>query len=299
MDPTAFDTLARSFSQAGTRRRVLARLTALLPVAGLGMLLEEAADATRRHKRRRRRNRRRSGKHKDNRKGKRKGKGKEKEQGQPDPCLQPGTNLQAAINMAPAGGTITLCAGTFAAVNLQVNKPVTIVGQGAGVTILDAQLTATAITFNTNAALMNLTVTRSPAGSPAIVVNSSVSFTAISVANNFDAGILNNGDLSLSNVMVTVNQNSGIINTNSLNVANGSQITNNSTAQNGGGLFNASTGMANVTAGCTITGNLANGMGGGIFNQTGGTVTLQAANIVTNNNPTNCAPPNTINNCLN
>ena len=35
MDPTAFDTLTRSFMTAGSRRRLLARLVAALPIAGV------------------------------------------------------------------------------------------------------------------------------------------------------------------------------------------------------------------------------------------------------------------------
>jgi hypothetical protein len=49
MDPAAFDTLVRSLSTADTRRRVLGRLIALLPVTGLGLTLEKTAARGRSH----------------------------------------------------------------------------------------------------------------------------------------------------------------------------------------------------------------------------------------------------------
>jgi hypothetical protein len=73
MDPTAFDTLTRALSNAGSRRRLLVWLTELLP-AGVGMLLGEAAAARgRQHGLNRGHH---PGKAKDNRKGQRKGQGR-------------------------------------------------------------------------------------------------------------------------------------------------------------------------------------------------------------------------------
>jgi hypothetical protein len=301
MDPTSFDALVRSYTQASSRRRVLAQLAVLLPAAGLGLRLEEEAEARRR--RRRRQARHHPGKHKQNRKGKRKGNGKARDQG--DNCLDAATDLQAAattlqaaINNTPPGGTLTLCAGTFPAVNLQINNPITIVGQGANQTFLDAQLMDTAITFNMDSALRNLTVQNAPALRPALFLNNfTVTLSNVTISFNQGTGIFNQGDLTLNNVTVTTNQNIGIVNANSLTL-NGTQVTNNNAAQRGGGLFNTMNGMAFVDANSTITGNFAGTAGGGIFLDTG-TVTLRSANIVTGNTPTNCAPPNTINNCLN
>jgi hypothetical protein len=45
MDPSAFDTLVRALTTPATRRRLLRRLAALLPVAGLGMVLKDATAA--------------------------------------------------------------------------------------------------------------------------------------------------------------------------------------------------------------------------------------------------------------
>jgi hypothetical protein len=53
MDPSAFDTVARSVAHLGTRRRLLGVLTALLPAAGLGTLLEEGVAQGRQHGRNR------------------------------------------------------------------------------------------------------------------------------------------------------------------------------------------------------------------------------------------------------
>jgi hypothetical protein len=84
MDPSAFDTLVRSFATIETRRRVLARLAALLPVAGLGGLRgEDAAAWGRCHGRHRSHH---PGTHKDHRKGKRKGHHKDHTGGQEDDC---------------------------------------------------------------------------------------------------------------------------------------------------------------------------------------------------------------------
>lgn len=71
MDPTAFDTLVRSFSMADTRRQVLWRLAALLPVAGLGLMPgQDAKGRGRSHGRNRAHH---PGQRKDNSKGRRKG----------------------------------------------------------------------------------------------------------------------------------------------------------------------------------------------------------------------------------
>jgi hypothetical protein len=72
MDPSAFDTLARSIVAAGTRRRLLA-LLAGVPLAGAFSTRSDETTAAPRRKRRSIRNRRQSGDDKDNRKGKRKG----------------------------------------------------------------------------------------------------------------------------------------------------------------------------------------------------------------------------------
>jgi hypothetical protein len=45
MDPTAFATLVRAIATAVTRRRLLGRLVALLPAAGIGMMREEGTEA--------------------------------------------------------------------------------------------------------------------------------------------------------------------------------------------------------------------------------------------------------------
>ena len=49
MDPSAFDTLVRSFATADTRRRVLARLVAALPLAGTLAAREDGPGANAAH----------------------------------------------------------------------------------------------------------------------------------------------------------------------------------------------------------------------------------------------------------
>lgn len=71
MDPTALDARGRSTCAVGTRRRVLARMAALLSLAGLATPLDVTVSAAgRRHGRNRGHH---PGKHKDNRTGTRKG----------------------------------------------------------------------------------------------------------------------------------------------------------------------------------------------------------------------------------
>jgi hypothetical protein len=287
MDPTAFDTLAHSFSTAGTRRRLLGVLIALLPVAGPVAPLEESAAQGRQHGHNRAH---RPGRAKDNRKGKRKGQGKA--EGQDDPCLPPTADLQAAIDAAPAGSTLRLCAGTFAAVNLTINKPLHIFGTGlhapgAKVTILDAQFTGTAITVANNqiggkepiyGTLAGLTVKGSKLNVPAIVnaPGSALELASVTVTFNFGTGIRNAGTLRLRSTKVYEN----------------------TTDQNGAGIFNTKNGMATLDEDCQVFLNRAGGTGGGIYLDSG-SVNLARNDMVGNNRPNNCAPPNTIGNCLN
>src|SRR5215213_3752665 len=132
MDPTAFDALARSFTAAGTRRRLLRRLVASLPLLGvLAVVGEEEVGAehpldriqrrtqqrNRKQRNRKQRNNNNKGNNNNNNAGGGGG-GGGGDLGAGAPCdVCPSgcqfATLGTAIADAPAGATIRLCPSTY------------------------------------------------------------------------------------------------------------------------------------------------------------------------------------------
>src|SRR5262245_22174608 len=150
MDPTAFATLVRSLAPPETRRRLLTRLTALLPVAGLGTMLEGAEARGRSHGRHRGHH---PGKGKKNRKGKRNG-GKGSRAGSCDVCNTPGdcrhTSIQEAHDAANAGDTLTLCDGTYTE-NVTLSKPLTLASRQGDKVVLQGNGSGSIVTVQPGA----------------------------------------------------------------------------------------------------------------------------------------------------
>ncbi|MFT4038624.1 MAG: hypothetical protein QM692_10625 [Thermomicrobiales bacterium] len=214
------------------------------------------------------------------------------------PCqVQPSANLQAAIDAAAAGSTLTLCAGTFnLATTVLINKPLTLTGAGLGQTVLDGGNAKRVLTINGPGAvtLQDLTVTRGRA------------LWANEGSNNYGGGIRVFGaDLTLRNVAVDANTASygggiaitkGTLPACSLVVGSGSRVSGNNAVvdESAGGTAGGILGLGNVSviveAGANVTGNTASFPAGGIQVSSGATITLAPGSSVTANTPDNCHP---------
>ena len=200
---------------------------------------------------------------------------------EPDPCtgLKPtGTSstqgLQEAIDAAKRGDTLTLCAGTWRLTKtVTISKTLTLIGAGAGQTILDGGNAVGVINVDRDpdATLQDLTITKGKA--------------------QIGAGIYSWGNLMLLGVSVSGNtassQGGGIFVDRGLaTLDEGSRVSGN-TARSGGGIYiNYGSSLAlkdgSVVGGTGGEGNAASSNGGGIFNF-GGHATLEEESRVTGN----------------
>lgn len=282
MDAPRFDALTRAMA-TGTRRTLLGLLLMLPGVGNLVTLLdvEEAAARKNRRKgrkkphkrarrRRQKRKRRKNTKNTCTRKPRaricanrcgivknRKTCQKKVNCGPCCPNLLPTDDLQAAIDATPAGGTLTLCAGTWDLTStVTITGNLTLVGAGAGQTILDGGEAARVVQIVAGAAviLQNLTVTRGRA-----------------TGGDAGGGIANSGDLTLRGVTVTGNASTehggGVYSSlvGALTVEAGTDVALNTAGGVGGGIYNL--GVAMTLTNSTVRDNTAGGDGGGIFNQ--------------------------------
>jgi hypothetical protein len=306
METSRFDTLVRSLTRAGTRRRLVCLLTALPLTGGLSALvdgLEEAVAAhpveriqkRRDHHRkraRRRQDRRHEKRTRDNGSG---GNNKKNNGGgnlRASDCLPPldtnnqPTDLQQAINTASPFANLVLCAGDFEAAGLSFTRNVTLIGAGSSpgtnnFTSLNGSNAAGVLgVFSGNVFISNLVVSGANGNVPAIGL----------------AG----GSLTLANVAVLGNKAGGIVNEGgTLHLTQGTQVQGNGSNAQGGGILHHG-GTTTVDSGCSIEGNTA-ADGGGIFDDTpanANDVQLGDTLIVSGNHPNNCAPAGAVQNCL-
>lgn len=185
------------------------------------------------------------------------------------------TSLQAAINDATSGDTITAEAGTYYE-NLLIDRSINLIGAGKDVTVINGQQIGSVITIT-----------------PGITVTIT-GFTITNGKAQAGGGIFNNGGtLTLQNSTVTGNKvfsdtttafGAGIYNRGILTLQN-SQISENSMLSldnRGGGIYND--GGSVILQNSQITGNIGNGgssIGGGIHNFRGN-VLLQNSQITGN-----------------
>ncbi|MFN8663074.1 MAG: hypothetical protein U0075_14395 [Thermomicrobiales bacterium] len=284
MDASRFDALAKHLSGTGTRRRLLGALVNV-PLAGgiLAPLAPDETDAHGRRKRRVRRNRHGGG-----------GRRRRKRNTRRKTCsgLKPTDDLQAAIHAAIDGDTLILCAGVWnLAATLEIDRSLTLVGAGAGQTILDGldQRRVLQIFFPVSVTLQALTITRGRDSSGGAGIRAAGYLTLIDVAvtgNHVVApavlgggAIINHGNLTLRNSRITGNTSEGPTGGGIFNMAgvvsleSGSRIEENSAAV-GGGVANHG-GQVTLEDGSQVARNTAN-VGGGISNGNGGSVTLHA-----------------------
>jgi hypothetical protein len=341
MDANGFDALVKSVSQPGTRRR-LVHLVAALPVVSLvaGLLAAEHADGQGSGAgvgggggRRRRRTHHHPGQGKNNRKGHdkktcakagqtpQKGKRKACCQGlrtdasgrcaDPVPCTgltptatSPTQGLQEAIEQAQTGSTLTLCAGTWNLTGtVLIDKQLTLIGAGAGATVLDGGDAVRVLQIERNATvtLQDLTITKGRTILGGGIFNEGT-LTLLRVIVKGNSADLGGGILSYIATLTleagssvagnTANVGGGIYNNQGmLTMETGSSAMSNTASRSGGGIFNISGAVATLQVGSRVTGNRATDTGGGISNYDA-TVTLEGIDpspIVMNNCQENCA----------
>jgi hypothetical protein len=205
------------------------------------------------------------------------------------------TSVQAAINAAHAGDTITVCPGRYTE-TLTISTNLTLAGSDAA----------------------NPAAVGGAGGNSVVIVQEGVTATIQSMVfglgigflgpgARLGGGLINFGDLTLINVNVeenTADQGGGIytfgpltldncdilsnrandagggiyVNQGPVTVTNGSLISSNTAAHQGGGILNE--GRATVSGGSQVEGNTAGSDGGGIYN--GGALTLDASFVQEN-----------------
>jgi hypothetical protein len=199
------------------------------------------------------------------------------------------TTIQQAIDAVLPGATATIriCAGTYTrsgtnpVANIS-NKNLTLIGAGAGATILSGGGTLSGFAViecaQTTTEVRQLTVTGANGHSG---IHTSSFTTTLTLA---DVTVTGN----------TTNLGGGIYNQDTLILNAGTIITGNSVGTAGGGIYTE--GALTLNAGSSVTANSAPD-GGGIFNA-GGTVTLNAGASVTGNVVNNCAPVGSVPGCI-
>lgn len=285
MDDTQFDRLARSLGAARSRRTAVGLVGAL---ATLPLLTPEQGEAK---------------KKKGKKKGK-KGNGKKKPATTPPPTttprpcsVRPADSLQAAVEAAPAGSTLALCAGTWNLTSqVTIGKNLTLTGAGSSQTVLDGGGARRVLLVNAGATalLQDLTIRNGDA------------------IDNLGGGIYTSGNLTLGRVVVAdcrADTGGGIfINEGTVVLDAGTQVIRNFAKRRrsaiapglGGGIFHFR-GTLRLAAGSSVSGNRASDGGGGIQSAAAAQVTLEpgstvAGNVINateypeNDIPDNCTP---------
>ena len=171
-------------------------------------------------------------------------------------------SIQAAVNTAPTGATISLLPKTYYE-NVQVPKSLSIIGAGQDLTKVDGSGIGSVFTVGREEN-QNIDVTLSDM----TIIN----------GNADNGGINNAGTLDLKNVLITGNTGSGILNEGTVNMYTGSSIASNIADYAGGGILNE--GTVNMYAGSSIAVNTA-GNGGGVLNM--GMVNMYTGSFIANN----------------
>jgi hypothetical protein len=191
-------------------------------------------------------------------------------------CLPATEDLQAAIDAASPGATITLCPGTWVlTTTVSITKDLTLIGAGTGRgrTILDGGGTVGVlhIPWGSTVRLQNLKITNG-------VFNEG--------GGIYNWGALTLVDVEISNNVATYGHGGGIYNrSEALSLEGGCRVMHNSALFRGGGIFNWD-GVVTLSD-TRVSGNVVlEGDGGGICNLFN-TVTLKAGSQVTGNSAQN------------
>jgi hypothetical protein len=222
-------------------------------------------------------------------------------------CLSPTTACKTighAISLASSSDSIMVAAATYTE-NLTIGFSLTVVGSGAGTTIIDGGRVNTVVTVSNPNAYVSLSKLKIRNGHTNYSCGGGVyniGTLAISngtISRNFGpygggGGICNGGTLTINNSTISGNQAGGSVEhfTSGGGISNGGTLTiNNSTISGNsvhfgtsGGIYNVGTATINNS---TISGNTAKYGTGGI-ELIYGTVTIQNS-IVANNSGGNCS----------
>ncbi len=184
--------------------------------------------------------------------------------------------IGAAVGKAGNNDTIEISAGTYNEHDIQIFKPLTLNGAGAGITIVDA---------GGNGRLFHT-------GSTITIYGMTLLNGQTAVAGNiFETGggaVLNSGGgtLTLQNVDIVYNEASGsgggIFNVATL-ILDGTKVISNTAGGGGGGIYNYNIGVITVTQ-STLALNIANasGAGGGAIYHGGNSLSVTDSNLAQN-----------------
>lgn len=188
------------------------------------------------------------------------------------PDVKPADDLQAAIDAAMSGSTLTLCPGTFRiTTTLVIEKDLTLTGAGDGQTILDGenQVRVLLIGGSRTVSVEHLTVTR-----------------GFAAGEERGGGIVNSGDLTLRRMTVSFCEafkggGVGLFTGTTLTMNENSIIEHNTARSDGGGILND--GTVTMNEGSFVQNNAAPSGGGGGVMSLGGTLTMNAGSFVLEN----------------
>jgi hypothetical protein len=212
------------------------------------------------------------------------------------------SSVQAAIDAAPTGDTVTLCPGTYPG-QVTIGKNITILGLGdtpSDVVLSNPSATILGVDAGVAVTVRNLTVTGvNGAVSPAIRSFGGLTLREVRVVDNvcFNSSAISNrrsegfvgGVLTLVDCLVGNNQSAGISTESETTLTLVRTRVEGNSPFPGAGIANFS-GAVFLTDNSVVTGNTANGSppaGGGIRNQ-GGTVSIDATSSVSGNSPDDC-----------
>jgi hypothetical protein len=221
-----------------------------------------------------------------------------------DDC--PFTSVQAAINAASAGGTVTICKGTYEG-NVTISRNLTLAADQGEDVEMEGTGSGSVVTVpaGVTAFIQGLVITGG-AGSPddrgflrggGILNSGTLTVTNCDIVHNtaqLGGGLYNDdgAELTIVNSGVVnrtfVSENSGgdgggIYNTGNLTISGGAEVLDNDADGNGGGIFNQ--GQVTIDEG-NVIGNTAAGDGGGIMNLVG-SLTIRNNSFVADNKATN------------
>ncbi len=175
-------------------------------------------------------------------------------------CLSPAAacaTIGTAVSKATSGDTIEIAAGTYTEHDILLDKELSLIGAGAGSTVVDGGGNGRIFTINLSSTISGLTLQNGLTPDDGIIFNSGGG----AIFNSTSAVTL------LQNVVITNNEAAGsggaIFNNGFLTIDN-SEIISNTADGNGGGIYNYSLGAITTTH-TIIANNIATSFGGGIY----------------------------------